>query len=237
MKKKDQLIIFGTGQHAKVCIDNIEDQGKYKIFGLVTNKKDEVNKSVNGHKIVCLDNDIKKLISENKDIKNYFLGFGPSSGSMQKRFDMYTKLDKILNPVNIIHPLSLISKYSKIGKGNVIEAYAKICNNVILGNHCLISSFSCINHDQQISDNVFISGHVGLTGTSVGFGTIISEGAIVGLKKKIGKNCLIGENSFVNRNIPDNTLVTGNPPKLIKINKKILKMLSGALLKNISDGK
>ena len=37
MKKKNQLIIFGTGQHAKVCIDNIEDQNKYKIFGLVTN--------------------------------------------------------------------------------------------------------------------------------------------------------------------------------------------------------
>ena len=32
-QKKDQLIIFGTGEHAKVCIDNIEDQGKYKIFG------------------------------------------------------------------------------------------------------------------------------------------------------------------------------------------------------------
>ena len=144
MKKKNQLIIFGTGQHAKICIDNIEDQNKYKIFGLVTNKKDEVNKSVNGYKIVCSDDDLKKLISENKDIKNYFLGIGPSSGSMQKRFNMYTKLDKMLNPVNIIHPLSSISRHSKIGKGNLIEAYTKIGNNTTLGNHCYLSSFSCI---------------------------------------------------------------------------------------------
>ena len=237
MKKKNQLIIFGTGQHAKICIDNIEDQNKYKIFGLVTNKKDEVNKSVNGYKIVCSDDDLKKLISENKDIKNYFLGIGPSSGSMQKRFNMYTKLDKMLNPVNIIHPLSSISRHSKIGKGNLIEAYTKIGNNTTLGNHCYLSSFSCINHDQKISDNVLISGHVGLTGTSVGSGTIISEGALVGFKKKIGKHCFIAENSFVNRNIPDNTLVTGNPPKLIKINKKILKMLSNTLLKTISNNK
>ena len=54
---------------------------------------------------------------------------------------------------------------------------------------------------------------------------------------QIGKNCFIAENSFVNRNIADNTLVTGNPPKLIKINKKILKMLSNTLLKTISNNK
>ena len=237
MKEKNQLIIFGAGQHAKICIDNIEEQNKYKIFGLVTNKKDEVNKVVNGYKVVCLDKDLKKLIFENQDIKNYFLGIGSFSGSMQKRFTAYTKLDKMLNPVNIINPLSSISKHSKIGKGNLIEAYTKISTNSVVGNHCYICSFSCVNHDQNVGDNVLIASHVGLAGTSIGSGTIISNGAIVGFKKKIGKNCLIAGNSFINRNIPDNYLVSGNPPKLMKINKKILKMLSGSLLESISNDK
>jgi len=235
--KKKKIIIFGTGEHAKICIDNIEEQNKYKIFGLVTNKKDKVNKLVNGYKVLCLDIDLKKLISENRDIKNYFLGVGSSYGSMQKRFNLYTKINKILNPVNIIHPLSSISKYSKIGKGNLIEAYTKIGTNTVIGNHCYICSFSCVNHDQHIGDNVLIASHVGLAGTTIGSGTIISNGVIVGFKKKIRKNCLIAGNSFINRNIPDNHLVTGNPPKLSKINKNILKMLSETLLESISINK
>ena len=38
MKKKN-IILIGAGGHAKVCIDVIESEKKFKIVGLIDNKK------------------------------------------------------------------------------------------------------------------------------------------------------------------------------------------------------
>lgn len=35
---------------------------------------------------------------------------------------------------------------------------------------------------------------------------------------KIGNNCIIGSGSVVTKNVPDNTIVAGNPARIIKEN-------------------
>ena len=37
MKKK--IIVIGCGEHSRVVIENLEQQNKYTIFGLVSEKK------------------------------------------------------------------------------------------------------------------------------------------------------------------------------------------------------
>jgi NDP-sugar pyrophosphorylase family protein len=165
---KRDIIIIGCGEHAQTAIDNIEQQNLYNIHGLVTNVESELNNEVYGYKVVCMENDLESYLSAHPEIKGYFLGVGVRSGNMKLRYNIYSRIDQLLEAVNIIHPTAVISKYAKIGKGNIFEAYTKVANNAIVGNHCIIYTFTSINHDQEVGDNVLIGCNVAMAGKRVG---------------------------------------------------------------------
>ncbi len=224
---KEKIIIIGTGEQARVSIENIEEQNKYEIYGLISAIDEKKNNSkIYGYEIICTDNEIDDLVKNNKDIKNYILGVGVGvGGSLLHREKIYRKLDKFLNPVNIIHPTANISKRALIGNGNIIEAYSKICNGTSIGNHCLIQSFSSINHDQHLGNNIMIACNATLAGKTIGDHSIIAEGSNVGFKKIIGKNCLLMDGAVLTKDMPDNTIGYGNPAKIINKNLKIISNL------------
>lgn len=213
--EKEKIIIIGCGEQARVTIDALEEQGKYGIFGLVTNSNEELHQKVYGHEVICLDTDVEQLLSENADIKGYFLGVGIASGSMKRRYELYTVLDKHLLAVNIISPESVISRHARIGKGIFLEAYTRMANGVIIGDHCLIQSFTSINHDQTIGDNVLIGCNVSMSGIKIGSHTVIADGSSIGFKKSVGENCLITDGTVITKNIPDNVIAFGNPAKML----------------------
>jgi sugar O-acyltransferase (sialic acid O-acetyltransferase NeuD family) len=216
--EKEKIIIVGCGEQARVTIDAIEDQDRYQIYGLVTNNDQELHQRVYGYEVICKDDDVQRLLSENADIKGYFLGVGVGTGSMARRFELYTWLDKLLEAINIISPQSVISKYSRMGKGNFIEAYARIANGVTIGNHCLIQSFTSINHDQTICDNVLIGCNVSMAGKRIGSHTTIADGSSIGFKKSVGENCLVTDGTVITKDLPDNVIAYGNPAKTMPRN-------------------
>lgn len=212
---KEKIIVIGCGEHAGMTIDNIEEQGRYDIFGLTTHVREELQKKVLGYSVVCLDEEIENLLTKNPDITGYILGVG----NMTARYRLYTRFDAILPAVNVIHPAAIISKHAKIGKGNLIEGYTKIANGATVGNHCILNSFSAVNHDQIIGNNVLIAGNVSMAGKRIGDHTIIADGASVGFKKSVGGHCIIGDGAVVTKDIPDHVIAYGNPARVIRRNE------------------
>lgn len=209
-----RIILIGCGEHARMVIDNIEQQEKYEIFGVITDDRNMIGKKLKGYNIICHNDEVELLLKENKEIEAYFLGVG----NMRTREKLFKRFDSILNAVNIIHPSSIISKHANIGYGNIFEAYTKIANDVIIGNHCILNSFTSINHDQKIGNNVLIGCNVSLAGTTIGNNTIIADGASISFKKKVGCQCIIGDGSVVTKDIPDNIIAYGNPAREIRQN-------------------
>jgi serine O-acetyltransferase len=95
------------------------------------------------------------------------------------------KKTKLPHPIGIV-----IGEYVKIGKQCIIY------QNVTIGAK---SQSGAINKKYpQIGDNVYIGTHAVIIGDI-----------------KIGNNVVIGAATFVNKDIPDNTVVVGNPFRII----------------------
>lgn len=213
-KARPKILIVGCGEHARVVIDNVEDQGAYEIFGLSTHSDAELGTKVCGYPVVCKDDGIPALLKAHPEITGWFLGVG----HMKTRLKLYTPLDKLLPAVNVIHPTCVVSKHAQLGKGILLEAYTRVANGARVGDHCIVNTFSAINHDQEIGANVLIAGNVSLAGKRIGSHTIIADGASIGFKRTVGERCIVGDGAVVTKDLPDNVIAYGNPARVVRDN-------------------
>lgn len=126
---------------------------------------------------------------------------------------------------------NFVNLYScKIGNNCMIGAFVEIQSDVEIGNNVRVSSHSFICSKVRIGNDVFL-GH-GVVFINDLFPprrekywkeTIIEDGVSIGsnatiLPVKIGKNSVIGAGAVVTRDIPLNSIVVGNPARILKKN-------------------
>jgi acetyltransferase-like isoleucine patch superfamily enzyme len=120
-----------------------------------------------------------------------------------------------------------------------VGTFVEIQKGASVGKNCKISSHSFICEGVHISDNVFIGHGVMFTNdlfpratnadgsqqadadwkvieTHVSKGASIGSNATIICGITIGENALVGAGAVVTRNVPANTVVAGNPAKIIK---------------------
>jgi UDP-2-acetamido-3-amino-2,3-dideoxy-glucuronate N-acetyltransferase len=117
----------------------------------------------------------------------------------------------------------------KIGKNCKIDAFVYIEEGVVIGNNCKIRPFVFIPTGVAIEDDVFVGPNVTFTndmypkvkGNWQLLKTTVKQGAALGANSVIlpgvtvGKNALVGSGSVVTQDVPENTIVAGNPAKQI----------------------
>ena len=119
----------------------------------------------------------------------------------------------------------------KIGNNCKIAAFVEIQKNVSIGDKCAIEAFAFIPSGVTIEDEVFIGPHVCFINdlkpravnpgwkeisTKVKKGTSIGAGSIILCGITIGEKAMIAAGSVVTKDVPANTLVAGNPAKIVK---------------------
>jgi len=126
-----------------------------------------------------------------------------------------------------------------IGSESKIGTFVEIQKGAIIGNRCKISSHTFICEGVTIEDNVFI-GHnvtfindryprsVNTDGTMQVdsdwecIRTTIKQGASIGSSSTllcgitVGENAIVGAGCVVTKDVPPNTIVVGNPGRILK---------------------
>ena len=113
-----------------------------------------------------------------------------------------------------------------IGKNCTIHSHVWIADRVSIGNNVKIQAFSFIPQGVRIGNNVFIGPRVTFTNdkhppsnewliTIVSDDVSIGAGAVILPGLTIGKGAKIGAGAIVTKDVPEKTLVYGNPARII----------------------
>ncbi|MBD5295927.1 MAG: acetyltransferase [Bacteroides sp.] len=192
--------IFGASGHAKVIADIIRASGD--MVGEVFDDLPE-DKIIDGRKVYS---------PKEKDVEGPMIiaiGSNKIRRLLAERYEVdYAKA---------LHPNTSISSSVEIGNGSVVMAGVVIEADTLIGKHCIINTSSSINHECRVGDFVHISPNATLCGgVEVGEGSWVGAGAVVIQGIRIGKNCMVGAGAVVIRDVPDGTMVVGNPGRRIR---------------------
>tara|TARA_B100000941_G_C28389116_1_gene491649 strand:+ start:257 stop:862 length:606 start_codon:yes stop_codon:yes gene_type:complete len=199
MKK---IILIGAGGHCNSCIDVIELEKKYKIIGLVDDKKKIKNLK---YKILGNDKNLNFLLAKSK-FAHISIG---QIKNVKKREEIFLNLKKIGFKIpSIISPLAYVSPKAKIGEGTIVMHGAIINRGAVIGKNCIVNTKALIEHDAFVGNNCHVSTRSTLNGGVIlGNNSFIGSHAILKQNIKVGKNCFVNANLFVNKNIKNNSRI------------------------------
>jgi len=200
------MYLFGASGHAKVIVDILLSKG-VQVLGFYD--EDEAKKQLWGIPVIGKTKDFADPIAE------CIVSIGKN--------DIRRKVVQQLSEAEFgtaVHKTSNIGSHVQIGEGTVVMAGTIINADTKIGEHVIINTSASVDHDCKIKDFAHIAPNASLCGgVEVGEGTLVGAGATVIPLVKIGDWCTIGAGAVVVEDVPDNSVVVGNPGKIIKSKK------------------
>jgi sugar O-acyltransferase (sialic acid O-acetyltransferase NeuD family) len=118
---------------------------------------------------------------------------------------------------SVVDPTAIVASTVSIGEGAVVTAGA------VLGAETEIGRLACVNKAVSVGHHVTLSDYATLSpasvvcgGVTIGRGAFVGAGAVVNPNVSIGANALVASGSVVRRDVPEHTLVAGNPAAAVR---------------------
>ena len=210
----DNIALVGSSGQAKVIIDLVEKEGRYKIVGLMDAAR-SIGDSTLGYTVLGREIDLPALIVE-YGLKGIIIAIGDNS---VRAIVAATILELCPNLpfVTAVHPSASIGKQATLGSGTVIMAGAVVNPCCQVGRFCILNTKASLDHDSVMEDFSSLAPGV-TTGASCRIGTYsaVSIGAVLRHGITIGEHSVIGGGSYVTKDVEPFSIAYGTPARKIR---------------------
>ena len=183
------LLLLGAGGHARSLIDLIEEEGRWRIHGLVGQPEEE-GRTVLGYPVIGTDADLRSLLDS---CPSAILAIGQLPDPGPRR-----RIAAILEEVGfhcpvVVSPNAVVSKHAQLGAGTIVGHGAIVNAGAVVGKHCTLNTRSLIEHDAKVGDHCHVS-----------------TGALVNGGVQLGMDCFIGSGAMLREglHLPAETVIS-----------------------------
>jgi sugar O-acyltransferase (sialic acid O-acetyltransferase NeuD family) len=207
----NSILIIGSSGHAKVVIDIVEHEGRYRVAGLIDDFR-AAGESTMGYPVLGTVRDLPGVVAAHS-LRGAVIAVGDNFARAQLA-ERVARLCPALPFVTAIHPRASIGREVSIGPGSV--AMAGVCVNpgCVIGAHCILNTSASLDHDCTMDDFSSLAPRAATGGDCrIGAYAAVGIGAVVTHAMRIGEHSVVGAGSVVLADVPAFTTSFGIPAK------------------------
>lgn len=215
MKK---LVILGGSGIGMIAASVAQDLGNYEVLGFLNDVIEPGTMIGKYRKVPVLGktDDLPKYLAQ-KDTMFFIAYVG-----LQNEKDTYHKIESLQIPIDrfatLIHPTAIIPKgFCGIGEGVLFAPLCQLSPDTTVSDNCILLPNSFLGHDSFMDRFAHVATN-GVVGANVKIGKAVHIGSNATIREKItiGDYSLIGAGSVVLKDVPENSVIVGNPGKVLK---------------------
>lgn len=210
----NNIVIIGSSGHAKVVVDIVEKEGRYRIVGFLDPFR-AAGEQTMGYPVLGREDDLPALVLAH-DIKGAIVAIGDNF----TRAQVAGRIKEIcpqLPFVTAIHPSASVASEVSIAEGTVVMAGACINSCCSIGRCCIVNTNASLDHDGVLDDFSSLAPGAVLGGNCrIGYCTAVSIGAVVLHGVHVGEHSLIGAGAVLLQSFGSHAVAYGVPAKHIR---------------------
>jgi sugar O-acyltransferase (sialic acid O-acetyltransferase NeuD family) len=208
------IVIVGSRGHAKVVIDIVEQEGKYRIAGLIDAYRNVGERTLD-YRVLGSEDDLPRLAAE-YDLQGTIIAIGDNLVRSKVAAKVKACCPQ-LPFVNAIHPRATIGCGTTVGAGSVVMAGAVVNPDCRVGQFCILNTNSSLDHD-SVMDEFSSLAPGAITGGNCRIGrySAISIGAVLRHGTTVGEHSIVGAGATVLEDVEPYSVAYGTPAKKVR---------------------
>jgi sugar O-acyltransferase (sialic acid O-acetyltransferase NeuD family) len=215
MSETRDVVIVGSAGHARVVIDLVEREGRWRIRGLLDDFKPP-GWTQCGHAVLGPIDRASEALGPAGEEAAALVAVGDNFA----RREIVARLRRAVAPLRFataVHPSAQIGRDVTLGAGVVVMAGVTVNAGACVGDFAILNTRSSLDHDSTLDEFASL-GPGAVTGgsTRIGAGTVIGPGACLIEGVRIGRDTVVGAGAVVVRDLPDECVAYGNPARVVR---------------------